>query len=137
MITKSTRFVDLPHQIKQKLITINNKNKLYNITLQPLKSLQDTNTLLYTQLVNLQTPVLEKNLNYLISHMNNLKSIDTKMDMKFIENQLVEELNNLKNDVEMYRKLDCGIDFCGCIESTYKVLCKRFRCIKNNKSKFK
>ncbi|WUR03292.1 uncharacterized protein VNE69_04118 [Vairimorpha necatrix] len=124
MLKKDTRFVDLPQNIKQKLINIHRlSNQVYiSSDKLPIPSFTD----LYTQIVNLQTSSLERNLNKLNNNFNILTNIPSKVDFGYVETQLRNDIERLKEDVKMYKEMDNKVDFCGCIETTYKILNKRY-----------
>ncbi|KAK6090314.1 hypothetical protein P3W45_000671 [Vairimorpha bombi] len=124
MITKDTRFVDLPQHIKHKLINIHRLS--HQVYIQSEKLSIPTFTDLYTQVVNLQTSALQRNLNSLNNNFNTLANMHSKSDMGYVEEELKKDIERLRKDVEMYKETDESVDFCGVLETTYRMLCKRY-----------
>ncbi|EEQ81716.1 hypothetical protein NCER_101745 [Vairimorpha ceranae BRL01] len=124
MIKKDTRFVDLPQNVKQKLINIHRLSHQVYIT--PEKMSIPSSTELYTQIINLQTSSLQKNLNSISNNFNILKELPGKVDMSYVEAQLRDNIANLKNEVKTYKEIDRNVDFCGVLETTFKILNKRY-----------
>ncbi|EOB13969.1 hypothetical protein NBO_46g0004 [Nosema bombycis CQ1] len=133
MLSKETRFTDLPHEIKQKLINIHklSQQKYVRSTSNKIVNFN----YLYSQTVDIQTNDLNENLLYLEKSFDALtsifKNIKQCLNFEYVQEDLNLEIQKLKEEIEIFKAVGKDLDFCGELESTYKVLEKRFEDLKN------
>ncbi|KAF9763433.1 hypothetical protein NGRA_1264 [Nosema granulosis] len=128
MISKETRFVDLPQEIKQKLINIHKISQQKYIRTDPLKIVNFN--YLYSQAVDIQSNDLSKNLDTLEKSYATLEKVFNNVkrciDFRYVEAELSSNIKSLKEDIETFNTVGENLDFCGELQTTYKTLDRRF-----------
>lgn len=137
MISKETRFVDLPQELKQKLINIHKVSQQKYVKSEPLKIVNFN--YLYSQTVDIQSNDLQENLNALLESYDVLEKVFNNVkrciDFKYVEENLAASIKNLKEDIETFNTVGENLDFCGELQVTYKTLERRFEELRHKANK--
>ncbi|AFN83363.1 hypothetical protein EROM_071120 [Encephalitozoon romaleae SJ-2008] len=123
-ITKETRFNELPQQIKQKLINIYRSSHQQYLSMEMLKPTKFN--LLYSQTQDLQTRNLQKNFKLLVESAEKLKRMwnlnKDEADFRYLHENLKKALEELKEEVMLYKKNEENREFLDEITMTYAML---------------
>lgn len=123
-ITKETRFNELPQQIKQKLINIYRSSHQQYLSMEMLKPTKFN--LLYSQTQDLQTRNLQKNFKLLVESAEKLKRMwnfnKDEVDFRYLHENLKKALEELKEEVMLYKKNEENREFLDEITTTYAML---------------
>ncbi|AFM98642.1 hypothetical protein EHEL_071160 [Encephalitozoon hellem ATCC 50504] len=123
-ITKETRFNELPQQIKQKLINIYRSSHQQYLSMEMLKPTKFN--LLYSQTQDLQTRNLQKNFKLLVESAEKLKRMwnlnKDEVDFRYLHESLKKALEELNEEVMLYKKNEESREFLDEIMMTYAML---------------
>lgn len=137
MISKETRFVDLPQEIKQKLINIHKMSQQKYVRSEPI-SIVNFNYL-YSQTVDIQSTTLQQTLSDLYKTFETIEKVFNGVkrciDFSYVEKELKDKIDRLKEEIEIFNGASNNLDFCGELERTFKTLEKRFEDIKQRENK--
>ncbi|KAG5859206.1 hypothetical protein KMI_08g13430 [Encephalitozoon hellem] len=122
--TKETRFNELPQQIKQKLINIYRSSHQQYLSMEMLKPTKFN--LLYSQTQDLQTRNLQKNFKLLVESAEKLKRMwnlnKDEVDFRYLHESLKKALEELNEEVMLYKKNEESREFLDEIMMTYAML---------------